>query len=794
MFYRLTVHTKKILATVITLVTTISFGQVELSGKVIDMGSGQPMEFVSVVLRGISDEQPFKGTMTEPDGTFFVTTDSTLFNVEVRYTGYKSLFLDSVNVTASNHDLGVLKIELIDQSLEEVTVTAEKSTTQFRLDKRVFNVGKDISSSGASALEVLNHVPSVTVNMEGLVSLRGSQGVQILINGKPSVMSDDPSKALGTITADMIDRIEVITNPSAKYESEGTSGIINVILKKDEKEGLNGSISLNTGIPDNHSVGISLNRRTEKFNLFTQMGAGYRSLPRYLSAINRDKLTGEEISSEGVNYRNEQFYNITLGTDYHLNDFNVFTLSGNVAYEVEQQPSETEFEQSLNGAEPHTVWTRTEVTSAKNPKYQYDFQYKREFKDTAEHTLSFSAQGRFFGKAQSSDFDNRSSIGLVDFQKQRTRTTFKQADYTFKLDYNKPFGKYYNLEAGSQYTMNDVGNNYAVEDSMGGVWETDSSLTNDFRWKQNVLGVYSTGSFEKNKWGVKLGLRVENTELNTELVTTGQKDRQVYTNLFPTAHTAYKISKKVSVQLGYSRRIRRPRLWDLNPFFNISNNYNIRRGNPELLPEFTDSYELTSIYIFSKISMNFGVYYRYTTQTIERVSIFENNVNTVMPLNIGTNAMTGIEFNSKYSPTKWLSMNGDFNFNYFNRKGEFENQNFDFTGNKYLAKLMLKFKVSKAIDVELTGNHESGYVTIQGRQDPISFMDAGVRVKLFGGKGIVNIGIRDAFASRIEINRIDQESYYLYSRSTRGRFLTLGFSYGFGKGEAMSYSGGGRHH
>ena len=186
------------------------------------------------------------------------------------------MFFDSLIAIGSSIDLGTIKLELIDQSLDEVTVTAEKSTTQFRLDKRVFNVGKDISTSGASALEVLNHVPSVTVSMEGLVALRGSQGVQILINGKPSVMSDDPSKALGTITADMIDRIEVITNPSAKYESEGTSGIINVILKKDEKEGLNGSISLNTGIPDNHSIGISLNRRTEKFNLFTQMGAGYR--------------------------------------------------------------------------------------------------------------------------------------------------------------------------------------------------------------------------------------------------------------------------------------------------------------------------------------------------------------------------------------------------------------------------------------------------------------------------------------------------------------------------------------
>lgn len=787
------VKTRNIFLLIITAVSMMAFGQVEVTGKVIDKSSGQPMQFASVLLRSISDQQPFKGTTTEADGSFHVVSDSLVFGVEVRFMGYKSVFLDSVHKEGYEWDLGTLELELIDQSLEEVTVTAEKSTTQFRLDKRVFNVGKDISSTGASALDVLNHVPSVSVNIEGMVSLRGSQGVQILIDGKPSVMSDDPSKALGTITADMIDRIEVITNPSAKYESEGTSGIINIILKKDEKEGLNGSISLNTGIPHNHSIGLSLNRRTERFNLFTQIGAGYRSLPNYKEAINRDKITGEEISSEGINYRNEQFYNITLGSDYHINDYNVLTLSGNFAYEIEQQPSETDFSQSTNGGTPHTVWTRTEVTEALNPKYQYDFQYKKDFKDTTEHSLLFTTQGKFFGKDQSSMFDNRSSQGTLDFIRQRTRTNFKQAEYLFKLDYTKPFAKYYNLELGSQFDMNDVGNNYAVEDSTNNTWVEDPNLTNEFHWMQNVLGVYSTGSYEKSKWGIKLGLRVESTDLKTELVNTGQKDRQRYTNLFPTFHSAYKISKKVSMQLGYSRRIRRPRLWDLNPFFNISNNFNIRRGNPELLPEYTDSYELTSIYIFSKISMNFGVYYRYTTQTIERVSIFENNVNTVMPMNIGTNGMTGVEFNAKYSPVKWLTVNGDFNYNYFNRKGQFQDQNFNFSGDKYLAKLTLKFKATKAIDLEVTGNHESGYRTVQGTMDPITYMDAGVRVKLLKGKGIIDIGVRDAFASRIEINRIDQDSYYLYSRSTRGRFITLGFSYGFGKGEAMTYSGGRRH-
>src|SRR5690606_37330098 len=204
--------------------------------------------------------------------------------------------------------------------------TAEKSNVEFKLDKRVFNVGQDIASSGMGALDVLNNVPSVNVDLEGAITLRGNSGVQILINGKPSVLADEQSNALGTLTADMIESIEVITNPSAKYEAEGTSGIINIILKKEEKKGLNGSASINTGLPHNHSIGVSLNQRTEKFNFFTQFGAGYRSLPDYDKSINRNLADNTMVKSDGTSYRNEKFYNITLGADYYLNDLNIITL------------------------------------------------------------------------------------------------------------------------------------------------------------------------------------------------------------------------------------------------------------------------------------------------------------------------------------------------------------------------------------------------------------------------------------------------------------------------------------
>lgn len=767
-------------------------GEVNFHGRIIDSIKQTPIEFASVLFRDKKTNTLLGGVKSDVSGSFNYSSSKENVHVEVRMTGYENKIIEKFSVVEEDADLGFIKLNALTQLVEQVEVRAEKSTVEFKLDKRVFNVGQDLSSSGASALEVLNHVPSVTVSIEGVISLRGSSGVQILIDGKPSVLADEGSNALGSLTADMIEKIEVITNPSANYESEGTSGIINIILKKEEKKGANGSVSLNFGWPHNHSLGFSMNYRTQKFNLFTQLGVGYRSLPNYNLAENNNRSDSIKILSEGINYRNEQFNNIVLGSDYYINQYNTMTLSGNFAYEIEQQPSETKFE-SYYGDALMDKWTRTEETSALNPKFQYDFNYKKEFKDTSEHTLLFTTLAQFFAKDQSSVFSNRSELTNTTLPQQRTRTSFKQADWTYKLDYNKPFSNKITLGTGAQYVINDVGNDYQVENEVAGTFYTDSSLTNNFEYVQKVLGIYGTGSYEGKKWGVKLGLRGENTDLKTRLVNTNEQNNQNYFNFFPSLHTSYKISRMISMQAGYSRRIFRPRLWDLNPFFNISNNFNIRRGNPYLQPEFTDSYELNSIYIFEKVSMNLGVYYRYTTEVVERVSIFENNVNTVLPMNIGTNQMTGVEFNAKYTANKWLTINGDFNYNYFNRKGTFQSQVFDFTGNKWTSRLTTKFKINKAIDYEMTGNYESGFKTIQGSEAQQIYLDAGLRIKIWKGKGVINLSARDIFASRINRTTVDQSNYYLYSYRQRGRFLTLGFSYGFGKGEAMTYSGGRRH-
>jgi outer membrane receptor protein involved in Fe transport len=756
---------------------------------VVDKKTNEPVPFATVALVDAESNEILAGTTTDISGKFQLVSADDKIEVQISFIGYDDKIVPAPAIVDGQINFGTIFLETAALGLEEVEIVAEKSEMEFKLDKRVFNVGKDISSTGMGALEVLDNVPSVNVDIEGQVSLRGNSGVQILINGKPSVLADPEGNALGSITADMIEQVEVITNPSAKYEAEGTAGIINIVLKKDEKRGLNGSISANTGIPDNHSLGGSMNYRTENFNFFTQFGAGYRSLPRFRESENLDLTTGNKLVSEGTEFRNEAFYNITLGADYYLTERDVITLSGSFAFEDEDQPSETEFSLFGENGQLESKWLRDEATEAGNPKYQYDFNYKKEFADSEDHTLQFSSLGNFFGKETSSFFENTALLEAEVDPNQITETDFFERRFLFQLDYAKPFSDRWSMEAGALYEIKDVGNDFAVFNEENGVFVPDSNFTNNFEYSQNVLGVYGTIGYEADGWGVKGGLRVENTDLQTLLTNTNERNIQNFTDLFPSFHASYKWSEKFSLQTGYSRRIYRPRLWDLNPFFNIRNNFNIRQGNPDLLPEYSDSYELTGILLLGKVSLNSSLYYLYTSEKIERVTFSEENRNITKPLNIGTQDKFGIEFNGKYKAIEWLSMNWDFNWGYFNRDGDFEGQSFDFADDQWSTELTAKFKFTSGIDLEIAGNYQSGFRTIQGSQSGFAFANMGLRKKFLKGKIVANFAIRDIFNSRIDETFATQPTFTAYDFSQRGTFYTLGISYGFGKGEAMTYTG-----
>jgi outer membrane receptor protein involved in Fe transport len=761
----------------------------EIKGVIVDQSSQQPIPFATVVVGDKSSLETITGVTTTDDGSFTVLSPLRDIYLEISFIGYKTLRREDIRINGKGIDLGTIALSEQSEMLNEVEVRGEKSTMEFKLDKRVFNVGKDLSSAGASALEVLDNVPSVTVSIEGQVRLRGNAGVQILINGKPSVLTSEGGNALGSITAEMIDKVEVITNPSAKYEAEGTAGIINIVIKKDERKGVNGSFTLNYGQPDNNSVGLSLNRRTEKFNLFTQIGYGVRNYPREGKNKNDNFLTNTQVLTEGTQYRNEEFYNIILGTDYYINPQNVINLSGFYAFEAEDQPSNTNVKKYQNNTQLTSEWNREEVTTAGNPKYQYEFIYKRDFLDDEDHDLIFSATGNLFSKDQSSEFFNTTVLGSDIFDDQQTSTFFREAVHTFKLDYTHPFGEVWKVEGGFQYANNDVSNDFEVKDELDGQWMVNTSLTNVFEFVQGVLGVYVMAAYESDNWGVQLGLRTENTRLNMLLVNTDEKNKQNFTDLFPSMNTSYNFSKSFSLQAGYSRRIYRPRLWDLNPFFNIRNSFNYRKGNPNLRSEYSDSYEISAIYLKGITSLNMSLYQLYTTNTIESVTTFQNNISVSGPENLGTKRVNGIELNGKITPSKKIVINGDFNYNSFDRKASWQNQSFDFKGNNWSSEITSKFKFPKDLDLELSWNYQSGFKTIDGESAPSQFLNLGARKKLLKSKGVISVNIRDLFATRVRENQTIRKDFNIWSRSVYGRFWVIGFSYGFGKGEAMEFRG-----
>ena len=767
-------------------------GEIKVRGYVSDSLSQSAIAYASILIRDKNSLELINGTSSDENGFFELETFSEEVIFEVSLIGYQDYIIEEFEFLNNEVDLGEIRLTPQTDMLKEVELVGEKSTTEFRLDKRVFNVGKDLSSTGASALEVLDNVPSVTVSIEGQISLRGNSGVQILINGKPSVLASDSGNALGTITADMIEKVEVITNPSAKYEAEGTAGIINIVIKKEERKGLNGSFSLNYGSPLNNSGGLSLNKRTERFNLFTQLGSGYRKLPTIFNNKNLNLLTQEGVHTQGREYRNEVFYNIILGTDYYINPQNVITLSGFYAFEDEEQPSNTNVKIFENQNDLVAEWDREEKTEAGNPKYQYELIYKKDFLNDEDHDLILSATGNLFSKRQSSEFSNKTVLGSATFQDQQTRTYFREAVHIFKVDYTNPFSEKWTLEAGAQYGDNDVSNDFEVKNDSNGSWVVDPGLTNTFSFSQRVLGIYGTTSYESNLWGLKLGLRMESTAIETNLVNSNQKNNQNFENLFPTLHSSFKLNTSLSLQAGYSRRIYRPRLWELNPFFNIRNSFNIRQGNPDLGSEYSDSYEVSAIYNIPGLSLNFSLFQLFTSNVIEYISRLNDNISVRKPENLGTKKANGIEMNGKLDLTNKIVINGDFNFNAFDRKAYWNEQSFDFKGERWSTRISSKIKLPKEIDVEFAFDYRSNYKTIDGQVSPSRNINFGIRKKVLNKKGVINLSVRDIFATRIQESRALRNNFNIINRSYAGTFFRLGFSYGFGKGDAMEFRGGRR--
>jgi ferric enterobactin receptor len=786
-----------------------------VKGKVVDVDTQAPLEYATVTIFSQKDSSIVTGDISNEQGVFAIETRGGKHFAKIEFIGFESQIINDIIINRQNKlaDLGTIKLGVNSETLVEVEVRAEKSSVQMTLDKRIFNVGKDLANAGGSAADILDEVPSVAVDVEGNVSLRGSEGVQILIDGKPSgLVGIGNSNGLRSLPANLIDRVEVITNPSAKFEAEGSAGIINIVLRKQKKKGLNGSFDFTVGDPSIYGTAINLNFRRKKLNFFTNLGINYgRNFgggDSYQEFYRGD--TTEITLIERKQDRGGISGNIRFGADYYLNDKNTFTTSFLYRLGQDDNISTVDYQDFINNQNNFLSRTfRTDEEIEDESKLEYALTYTKKFEGKG-HELVADVRFQDNTEKESSDFneeyflsDGARSSASDYFQRSNNKEGERRL--ITRLDYVKPFGKDKKLEAGYQGSYRYIKNDYLVEEQIANdEWVVFDGLSNDFKYDEEIHALYSTFGNKINKFSFQFGARVEYSDVVTELIQTNEINPRDYLNFFPSAFLTYDLPNNNAIQASYSRRLRRPRFWSLNPFFTLSDARNRFTGNPDLDPEFTDSYEIGHIKYWDKGSLGSSIYYRHTTGVIQRVisdvQVVDSLVITLRrPENLATRDDLGFEFNFSYSPYKWWKVNGDMNL--FRSIIDGSNVNDSFTADTYTmsGRITSRMTIMKKTDVQLRVNYRAPRETTQGTTKAITSLNLGMSRDVFKKKGTLTLSVSDVFNSRKRRGTLFTDNLYREEEfQWRGRTTRLTLNYRLnqkkkrgGRRGGSSYEGGG---
>lgn len=770
-------------------------------GFVFDQNTKTPLEYATVSVFDSKTDTIIQGILVDAEGMFEIELDKTNSDVYIifEFLGYKPKKVNDLIFEQQEIDLPDVYLSPDIQQLDEIVVTGEVSRTVFKLDRRIFNVGKDLTSSGASTLEILENIPSVTTDLKGTISLRGNSNVKVLINGNASASTSNGTTALNGIAPDMIERVEVITNPSAKYDAAGTAGILNIILKKERKSGLNGVLNLQTGVPNNHSLGVYLNYRTEKLSINGGVKGGYNTYITTDESLARDKTMNpiQSFYANGKGESDSKVFNANLGLDYNLTNTDFISVGGALGISKGNRAFNYDYHISdLNGNVENTS-KRREDTNTDSPNHEYFFNYKKTLKGNEEHSLEVKYNALYFADFFTSFFINSGDI--LSNAQQRSNTDFTERGKELRLDYTYPFAEEGELEVGAKYNFQKMKNRYRVDDLVDGAWMRNTDYSNVFFYNENLLAVYATFAQEYGKFGIKTGLRLERTKFKTLLEETNEESVQNYTNLFPSVHTSYKFTEAFSMQMSFSRRISRPNMHTLNPFESISDNFSQFQGNPALQPEYSNSYELGTIKDFDNGSLSATLYARTSTNTVERTQTVNNGITIIKPFNIGKRNDLGLELNANYKVNKWWRISSDFNWFYYKRTGRYLEQNFNFNSNQWMAGLISKFKLPITLDAEVSVNYRSKRKLLLVTIDDYFYTNLGLKKKLLKNRVALSFTVRDLLNTRNFGLLSDLDSFYR-SQSTRwqGRRFTLGASIQLGKAEVEKngsfHHGGGFHH
>lgn len=767
---------KKICHTLILLFFTISpilaadEATGSIKGKIIDAQTKEAIEFANVSISSPTNGQIIKGAITDPSGTFIISNVAEgSYTLSVSFIGYSTL-TRKITLTSKTKTLNLKQIALSEDSkvMSEVEVVGQKSQMKFEIDKKVFNVDQNIAATGGSASDVLTNIPSVEVDNEGEVSLRGNSSVTVWINGKASGLSaDNRGEILEQMPAESIEKIEVITNPSAKFSPEGTAGIINIVLKEDRKAGYYGSIQGGYDTEGGGNASGNINYSSGKLDAYANIG--YRKRKNEGGGYSyRDNIANRTFLNQQTESENNGGNLFTrMGATWHITRGNHLSLNGMGMFGDRKGNSTIRY---VSGARDNLVpdFNRSRATKSDNDMnmMNFDFGYKHDFSDNSNIDLTVS-HSRFKMDNQSIyDQLTRYTDESRELESvyQRQQNNMRHKNWEIQMDYTNQLDKNSKIEAGYKGTLSRE--NSPVETYSGTTasdMALDEQLYNHFYYNQDIHALYFTYGGRWNQLGYQAGLRGEYSKISTRSLTFGEAKHDAtpykddYFSLFPSLFLSYELPGNNELQINYTRRISRPWGGRLNPFKNITDATNISFGNPELTPEFSNAFELNYLKNWENHMLSFSGYYRTTHDVIEGISYLQGEVMYSTSENVAKSQSAGVEVVVKNKLFKnILDLTTTVNCFYYKLDGfsymmEGVDQPITGEGDKdfsWNAKMIANVMLPYSISLQVTGSYNAKKVIAQGYRKANYTLDAGLRKSFFNKKLSLSVNARDLLDSR----------------------------------------------
>ncbi len=761
-----------------------SDGPGKITGIVVESTTEQPIELANVIVYDRHHKQ-VTGTATNDKGRFLISgLETGKYAVEISFVGFETA-IDSIHITSDNPvlDLGVIRLQQKPIYLEGVEVTAEKPPIEFKIDKKVVNVREHYSSRSGTAVDVLQNLPSISVDVQGNVSLRGSTNFRVLIDNIPTIL--EPSDALQQIPASTIDKIEIITNPSARYDPEGLTGIINVITRKRTQSGVNGIANLNLGLEQKYSGDFLLNYRYKKFRTFFGLDYNKFNFPG-TELESRETDSGDTVYyslTQGSSSWLREFYGFKLGTEYTINTKSKLGINVELRNRGMERSSNEELTKwSIPG--DTTVFLRNNQNqrggfmSAINTDYTNNF--TKDKKLTARLSLHMN-NGKDESINELKTPDSLIKSGWQSMESGPMRRLLFNLDYTHPVRF---FGETNGrLEGGTQATINlsSEGQDVYVYDTLLGdyVFKPEYSSAVDFI--HNIYSIYTTYRGEIKQFGYQTGLRGEYTYRYIQLKETTQNVNIKRFDFYPTIHLSYKLPPFDQIMLSYTRRVNRPRNFDLEPFEIRRDPYSIFRGNPELLPEFVNAFELGYQRQMGFLSFSLDGYYRLTNDKIEHtIHIYKGDTLLSTVENIGKEYAYGFEPAIDLKVAKWLNINLAGNFYEHRLEGIIDSIPFSQKGRTWSLRSMNTLTISKGTRVQFGGIFNGPDIMAQGEREPFFIVNGGLRQEIIPGSLNLIVQVRDILSTgRFKHTSSGANFYVQQEHKRKSPVLILGLSYNF---------------